>query len=149
MLLIVSLIVLFIVFVALISKKLNIPLIIIALGIGIIFGSDVTGIIYFDDALLSQQLANIALIFILFAGGFGTKRHNLTPVVKPTMLLATVGVLITANLTAFLFSYLTGWSLIQSMLICAIISSTDAAAVFSILRSRSISQNVTSITEIE
>lgn len=149
MLLLTSLILMFIVFVAAVSRKLNVPLIIIALAIGIIFGSDVTGIIYFDDTKLTQQLADIALIFILFAGGFGTKRSNLKPVVKPTMLLATIGVLLTANITALIFCVVTGWTFLKSVLLCAIISSTDAAAVFSILRTRSINKSVTSIAEIE
>lgn len=149
MLLITSILLIFIVFVAAVSRKLNVPLIIIALAVGIVFGSDVTGIIYFDDAKLAQQLANIALIFILFAGGFGIKNVYFKPVVKPTMLLATLGVLITANITAIIFCMVTGWPFVKSALLCAIISSTDAAAVFSILRSRSINKNVTSITEIE
>lgn len=149
MLLIISLIIILIVFIAVISRKLNIPLIIISLAMGVLFGSDVTGIIYFDNAALAQYIANIALIFILFAGGFGTKSYNFKPVIKPTMLLATAGVLLTTLITAFVFNAVTGWGLIKSLLICAIISSTDAAAVFSILRTRSISKNVTSITEIE
>ncbi|HOJ64283.1 MAG TPA: potassium/proton antiporter [Spirochaetota bacterium] len=149
MLLLVAMIIIFIVFSAVISKKLNIPLIIISLTIGIIFGSDVTGIIYFDNAQLAKELANIALIFVLFAGGFGTKYSNLKPVIKPTMILATIGVLLTASIAAVIFCFLSGWTFIKSLLLCAIISSTDAAAVFSILRSRSINKNVTSIIEIE
>ena len=149
MLLFTAILLILIVFVASVSRKLNVPLIIIALTVGIVFGSDVTGIIYFDDAKLTQQLANIALVFILFAGGFGIKNRFFRPVVKSTMLLATVGVLITANITAVMFCLITGWPLAKSALLCAIISSTDAAAVFSILRSRSINKNVTSITEIE
>jgi len=147
--LITSIILLVVVFIAAIFNKQNIPLIILALAVGIIFGSDVTGIIYFDDAKMAQQLANIALIFILFAGGFGTKKSNLSPVIKPTMLLATAGVLLTANIAAILFSFLTRWPYQKSILLCSIISSTDAAAVFSILRSRSIDSKVSSITEIE
>lgn len=149
MLLLTALIIIFIVFSAVISRKLNIPLIIISLLIGIIFGSDVTGIIYFDNALFAKEVANIALIFILFAGGFGTKSSNLKSVIKPTMLLATIGVLITANISGLVFYLFSGWSFIHSLLLGAIISSTDAAAVFSILRSRSINKNVTMITEIE
>lgn len=149
MLLIIAIIIIFIVFSAVISKKLNIPLIIISLSVGIIFGSDVTGLIYFDNAQLAKEIANIALIFVLFAGGFGTKYSNLKPVIKPTMILATIGVLLTANIAAVIFCFLSGWTFLKSLLLCAIISSTDAAAVFSILRSRSINKNVTSITEIE
>lgn len=148
-LLIISVILLFMVFVARISSKLNVPLIIIALAIGIIFGSDVTGLIYFDDAIFTRDVANIALIFILFAGGFGTKSNHFKPVARPAMLLATAGVLITAVITASLFSFITGWPFLKSLLVSAIISSTDAAAVFSILKTRSISRKVSSITEIE
>lgn len=147
--LIIAVILLFMVFVARVSSKLNVPLIIIALAIGIIFGSDVTGLIYFDDAIFTRDVANIALIFILFAGGYGTKSHNFKPVAKPAMLLATAGVIITALITASLFSFITGWPFLKSLLISAIISSTDAAAVFSILRTRSINKNVSSLTEIE
>jgi len=148
-LLIIAVILLFMVFVARLSTRLNIPLIIIALTIGIIFGSDVTGLIYFDDAVFARDVANIALIFILFAGGFGTKSNHFRSVAKPAMLLATGGVLITALITASLFSFVTGWPFLKSLLVSAIISSTDAAAVFSILRSRSINKNVASITEVE
>lgn len=149
MLLITALILIFIVFTAVISKNLNVPLIIIALSIGIIFGSDVTGIIYFDDAILAKQLADIALIFVLFAGGFGTKSANLKPVVKTTFLLSTIGVLLTAQISAIILTLITGWQYTKSLLVCTIISSTDAAAVFSILRSRSINKRLSSITEIE
>ncbi|HOV12683.1 MAG TPA: potassium/proton antiporter [Spirochaetota bacterium] len=149
MILITALILLFIVFTATLSRKLNIPLIIIALVIGIVFGSDVTGLIYFDNAQLSQKIANIALVFILFSGGFGTKTSNLRPVIKPTMLLATIGVLLTAGISSIIFCLLSGWTFFKSLLLCAIISSTDAAAVFSILRTRSLNKNVASMAEIE
>ena len=75
-LLIISVILLFMVFIARASSRVNVPLIIIALAIGIIFGSDVTGLIYFDDAVLTSSAANIALIFILFAGGLPHKVHT-------------------------------------------------------------------------
>lgn len=150
LLLIVSLILISIVFIATLSRRFNLPIIVIALAIGIFFGSDVTNIIYFDNAQLAQKLANIALIFILFAGGFGTKSENLKPVINPTVLLATGGILLTAFLTAIPFCLLTGWSFMRSLLLSTIISSTDAAAVFSILRSRTISnKRISSIVEIE
>lgn len=149
MLLIVSVILIFVVFVATLSRKLNVPLIIIALASGLIFGSDVTGLIYFDDALLATRLANILLVFILFAGGFGTSATTFRSVVGPTSLLATLGILVTAGSTGFLFSLLSGWPLSKSILVAVIISSTDAAAVFSILRTRAIRRKVAAITEIE
>ncbi len=149
MFLIVSLIIIIIVFSAVVSKRWNIPLILISLAIGIIFGSDVTGLIYFDDTQLTKEIANIVLIFVLFAGGFDTKYSNLKPVIRPTIILATVGVLLTANIAAVVFCVISGWSLLKSMLLCTIISSTDAAAVFSILHNRSINKNVSLIAEIE
>lgn len=147
--LVTAVILIFVVFVALISRKLNVPLILIAMAMGIFFGSDVTGIIYFDNAQLTQRVANVALVFILFAGGFSTKAQNLKPVLEITLLLATVGVLITACVAALPFALLTGFSFQKALLLCVIISSTDAAAIFSILRTRSINKHLTSITEIE
>lgn len=149
MILISSIIVIAVVIAALLSRRINIPLIIIALAAGIIFGSDVTGLVYFDDARIAQQVANIALVFILFAGGFGIKREQFRPVMRVTMLLATAGVVLTAVITGFLFHFIIGWPVHESILIAAIISSTDAAAVFSILRSRQIRHDVRIVTEIE
>ncbi|HSQ43203.1 MAG TPA: potassium/proton antiporter [Fibrobacteraceae bacterium] len=149
MLLITGFLFLFVVFVAMVSRKLNIPLIIIALSIGIFFGSDVTGLIYFDNAKLMRDIADIALLFILFSGGLGTKLFHLKPVILESSLLATLGVLCTAVIAGVLFSLISGWDLSKSLLVCAIISSTDAGAVFSILRSRSINNRVTAVTEVE
>jgi len=141
-----AIILMFVVFLALISRKLNVPLILIALAIGIFFGSDVTGLIYFDDASLTQRVANGALIFILFAGGFGTKEDHLRPVFEITMLLATGGVLLTAAAALLPFVLMTGFEVKTALLLCVIISSTDAAAIFSILLTRSINRRLTSIT---
>ncbi|PKL06859.1 MAG: potassium/proton antiporter [Spirochaetae bacterium HGW-Spirochaetae-9] len=134
---------------AAIFRRFNVPMIILALAVGIFFGSDVTGIIYFDDALLTRRLADIALVFVLFAGGYSIKRADLKPVLAPTMMLATLGVLITMIVTALVFHLVSGWSFTQSLLVATVISSTDAAAVFSILRNRSLQLRPSSITEIE
>lgn len=147
--LIIGSILIFMVILAFFSKKRNIPLIIIALITGIIFGSDVTGIIYYDNAELTKNFANIALIFILFYGGFGTKEADLKPVIKVTLVLATFGVLLTATITGIIFSFVSGWDIKTALLLGAIISSTDAAAVFSILRTKTIKKEISSITEIE
>ncbi len=142
-------ILIFVVILAFFSKKMNIPLIIIALITGVVFGSDVTGIVYFDNAVLTKNIANAALMFILFYGGYGTKKENLKPVIKITLVLATVGVLLTAILTGVIFSFVSGWDIYIALLLGAIISSTDAAAVFSILRTKSIKNDIASVTEIE
>lgn len=149
MYLIAAFILIAVVLMANIVSRWNTPLIIIALGMGIFFGSDVTGLIYFDNAVLAQQLANASLIFILFAGGFDTKRDTIRSVIGPSMGLATLGVLITAGATAVVLWQILKWDLLHALLIGAIISSTDAAATFSILRSRSINRRLSSIIEVE
>ena len=147
--LIIGSILVFMVILAFFSKKRNIPLIIIALITGIIFGSDVTGIIYYDNAELTKHFANIALVFVLFYGGFGTKETDLKPVIKVTLVLATFGVLLTRKIKGIIFSFFSDWDIKTALLLGAIISSTDAAAVFSILRTKTIKKEISSITEIE
>lgn len=149
MLFIGSLILIFLALSAAIFRRFNIPMIILALAVGVFFGSDVTGIIYFDNALLTKRIADLVLVFVLFAGGFSIKRADLQPVIAPTLLLATLGVLATALATALLFHLLAGWSFMDALLVSAIVSSTDAAAVFSILRNTPLQRRVSSITEIE
>jgi cell volume regulation protein A len=70
--------------------KVNVPVIILSLMIGLIFGSDVTGIIYLDNALLVKEIANAALMFILFIGGFGTKQQHFRLVLTPVLIMSTL-----------------------------------------------------------
>jgi cell volume regulation protein A len=130
-------------------KHWNIPLILIALAIGIIFGSDVTGIIYFDNAELTKQITDIALMFILFAGGYETKTKDLKNILKPALLLSSIGVLLTGVICALLFSLIFKWDFLHSLLLSAIISSTDASAIFSILRGGNIDKQTTSLIKLE
>jgi len=131
------------------ASRFSVPLILISLGVGVVFGSDVTGLIWFDDTHLANALANGALMFILFTGGFGTSRESFRLVFAPAMSLATIGVLFTAALTALAAWALLGLPPMYAMLIGAIVSSTDAAAVFSILRTRSIHKKVAATAEVE
>lgn len=149
MILIISLIIFFIVFTAVFSKHLNIPVILIAIFVGIIFGSDVSGFVYFDNAEFVKQFSDIVLVFVLFSGGFNIQYNKLKEVIKPSLILATTGVLITALLTAFIFHKASGWTILNSFLLAGIISSTDAAAVFSILKNKVITNKVGNITEVE
>ena len=149
MILIPSLIIFFIVFTAVFSKQLNIPVIMIALFVGMIFGSDISGFVYFDNAEFVKNFSDIVLVFVLFAGGFNIQYKRLKEIIKPTLLLATIGVLITSLLTSFIFQKFSNWSFINSFLLASIISSTDAAAVFSILKNKTISNKVGIITEVE
>ena len=120
------------------SFKLGIPTLILFLIVGMLAGSDGPGGIYFNDPATAQFLGVVALNFILFSGGLDTKMESIRPVLKDGIALSTIGVLITALLVGVFTSYILGFTIMEGMLLGAIVSSTDAAAVFSILRSRSV-----------
>lgn len=120
------------------SLKYGIPALLIFLAIGMIFGSDGLNVVHFEDYQLAQSLGIVALIYILFSGGLDTKWSNVRPIVVPGILLSTVGVLTSSLVVGYLASLVLGVSLLEGILLGAIISSTDAAAVFSVLRSKSI-----------
>lgn len=127
----------------------SVPVILVALGAGIVAGSDVLDLWHFDDVLLTNQVANMALVFILFHGGFLTKRSDLRAVALPAGGLATWGVILTAVATFAVLRYALGWSFERSLLLSVVISSTDAAATFSILRRQSLPRRLSSTVEIE
>ncbi len=127
----------------------SVPVILVALGTGIVCGSDVLNLWHFDDMVLTNQVANLALVFILYHGGFVTKRANFRAVALPASGLATWGVLLTAAGTFAVLRWVLGWSMELSLLLSVIISSTDAAAIFSILRRQSLPQKLSSTVEIE
>lgn len=121
------------------SDKLGVPTLLLFLGIGMLAGSDGPGGIYFDDAALAQSIGIIALVFILFAGGLDTHWKEVKPVFWQAASLATLGVLITTVLVGCFAVYVLNFSLLNGLLLGAVISSTDAAAVFSVFRSKNIS----------
>ncbi|HEY8935178.1 MAG TPA: potassium/proton antiporter [Cyclobacteriaceae bacterium] len=120
------------------SFRYGIPTLILFLIIGMLAGSDGPGKIYFNDPEIAQFLGVVALTFILFSGGLDTKMESIRPVLKDGISLSTLGVLITASSVGLFSYYVLNFSIIEGLLLGAIVSSTDAAAVFSILRSRSI-----------
>jgi cell volume regulation protein A len=130
-------------------ERWSVPVILVALGTGIVCGSDVLSLWHFDDMVLTNQCANLALVFILFHGGFMTKRANFRAVALPASGLATWGVLLTAAATFAMLRWVFGWSREVSLLLSVIISSTDAAAIFSILRRQSLPPKLSSTVEIE
>ncbi len=121
-----------------ISDKFGIPTLFIFLGLGMLAGSDGILGIHFDNPNLAQSIGTIALIFILFGGGIDTSWKAIKPVLKEGLLLSTIGVFLTAILTAICAYYVFDLSMLESLLMGAIISSTDAAAVFAILRAKGI-----------
>ncbi len=139
----------FVVIAAVWLDRFSVPVILVALGAGILFGSDVLGVWDFDDAHLTNQVANLALVFILFQGGFATKRADFRAVALPAGGLATWGVILTAAITYGGLHFLLGWPREISLLLSVIVSSTDAAAIFSILRRQSLPTKLSSTLEIE
>lgn len=120
------------------SGRLGVPALVVFLGLGMLAGSEGIGGIYFDDAQLAQRLGIVALLFILFAGGAETDWSHVRDGVRPAAALATIGVLITSVVVGWFAHWIAGLSLLEGLLLGAIVSSTDAAAVFSILRSRGV-----------
>jgi cell volume regulation protein A len=133
------------------SSRLGIPALLLFLGIGMLAGSEGPGGIPFDDPVRTQFLGVVALAFILFAGGLETSRGALKQVLWQGLSLATVGVLITAVLVAAFARLMFGVSWLEGLLLGSIVSSTDAAAVFSVLRSQRIGLkgNTTALLEFE
>jgi len=121
------------------SDKLAIPTLLLFLTIGILAGSEGIGRLYFDNAQLAKSIGVVALIFIIFSGGLDTNWKDTKTVVWPGIVLSTAGVLLTAIITGFFAIYILKFSFLEGMLLGSIVSSTDAAAVFSILRSKRIS----------
>ncbi|GLV47058.1 K+/H+ antiporter [Thermus sp. LT1-2-5] len=121
-----------------VSQRFGIPALLLFLVLGMLAGSDGPGGIYFDDARLAQGLGVMALAFILFAGGLDTEWTRVRSVFLPGLVLATMGVVLTAWLVGIFASLVLGFPPLLGFLLGAIVSSTDAAAVFSVLRARGV-----------
>ncbi len=118
------------------SFRFGVPTLLLFLVVGMLAGSEGPGKIYFDDPNIAQFMGVMALTVILFSGGLDTKMESVRPVLKNGLVLATLGVLITAITVGLFTAYVLNFSWVEGMLLGAIVSSTDAAAVFSILRTR-------------
>ena len=120
------------------SDRFGIPSLLVFLGIGMLAGSEGIGGIYFDNPKIAQAVGFMALAVILFSGGLDTPWQETRKVLKESWTLATLGVLLTALLLGFSAHLVLKLPLTQSMLLGAIASSTDAAAVFAVLRSKGV-----------
>lgn len=118
-------------------ERIGVPVVLLFLVIGMLGGSEALGGIEFEDYALAVRLGTIALVFILFDGGLNTRFGTIRHVLAPAGLLATVGVLLTAGLVT-LFARLLGLGWAEASLLGAVVSSTDAAAVFAVLRGGSL-----------
>lgn len=134
-----------------ITSKLGIPMLLAFILLGIFFGTDGVVKIAFDDYVFAERICSIALIFIMFYGGFGTKWSEARPVAAKAILLSSVGTILTAALVGLFCHFVLRMELLGSFLIGAVISSTDAASVFSILRSKrlNLKYHTASLLEVE
>ena len=125
------------------------PLLVMFLFVGIAAGSEGIGGIYFDDFATAQNIGNFALLFILFSGALETKKIDALSALYPSGMLATVGVFLTAVIAAVFTYFLTNFSFIESLIFGSFVSSTDAAAVMSILGESKLKKRIRTIIEIE
>jgi potassium/hydrogen antiporter len=122
-----------------ISERFGVPTLLLFLGLGMLAGSEGPGGIYFDNPGAAQFIGVVSLALILFSGGLFTEWKNIKPVMVQGVILATLGVFLTALTMAVFAMKLLGFTFLEGLLLGSIISSTDAAAVFSILRSKGLS----------
>lgn len=133
------------------SNKLGIPMLLAYILLGMMFGTDGILKIPFDNFTIAEQICTVSLIFIMFYGGFGTNWKQAKPVAGKAVLLSAVGVILTAVTTGAFCHFILKMDFWESMLIGSVISSTDAASVFSILRSKrlNLKNNTASMLEVE
>ena len=151
LLLLCAIVILVCVFFGRFSSKVGVPALLLFMLIGMMFGSDGLFQINFEDYQLTERVCSVALIFIMFYGGFCVKWEAAKPVIGKSVMLSTLGVILTAGIACVLCHFILRIDWAESFLIGAVISSTDAASVFSILRSKNLSlKNATApLLEIE
>ncbi len=121
-----------------ITQKIGVPLLLIFLGLGMLLGEEGLVGIRFSNSLLAQAVGTVALIFILYNGGLETRFADIKSVIVSGVILATFGVAITAVIMACFIYFVLNFSFLEALLLGSIVSSTDAAAVFMILRTQKI-----------
>lgn len=133
------------------SSKIGVPVLLAFIFLGMLFGCDGIFKIQFDNFSFAETICSVSLIFIMFYGGFGTNWKKAKKVAVKSVLLSTLGVILTAGITGLFCHFVLKFDLLESLLIGAVISSTDAASVFSILRSKrlNLKYNTASLLEVE
>src|SRR4051812_15885661 len=119
----------------LLAERLRVPGLVLFLGLGMLAGSDVLGWIYFDDAELARTIGVVAVALILFEGGLVSGWRELRPVMVPALSLAFLGTVITAVVAGLAAAWIFDLPVKEGLLVGAVISATDGAAIFSLLRS--------------
>ena len=131
------------------AERLRVPGLLLFLAAGMAIGDDGLNLISLDDAELVQEIAIVALVVILYEGGLSTAIRQLRPVVAPALVLATIGVLVTAGVVALAAGPLLGVDRTTALLLGAVVASTDAAAVFSVLRGVGLPRRLRHLLEAE
>ena len=131
------------------SSRLGVPALVLFILVGMLTGSDGLGLIHFDDYELARLIGTLALIIIIFDGGLQTKWKTVKPVIVPTILLATLGVIITAVVVGVGAKYVLDVTWFEGLLFGSIVGSTDAAAVFAVLKDKSIKSKLKATLEAE
>lgn len=157
-LLIVSLLFFISIWIGKIGNRFGVPALLLFLGIGMLFGSDGIGLIIFSNLKQAEAIGTISLCIILFSGGLDTKFFEIRPVIAQSIVLSTIGVLLTAVITGLFSWWLTGLMLpslslgfLTALLFASCMASTDSAAVFALLRSRNLrlKNNLSPTLELE
>ncbi|HEV2770460.1 MAG TPA: potassium/proton antiporter [Solirubrobacteraceae bacterium] len=119
---------------SLLAGRLRVPGLVVLLGVGMAIGTDGLGLVDFDDVELARTVGIIALVLILFEGGLAAGWPEIRPVLGPSLALAVAGTALTAVITGLAAAWLLGLTVLQGLLVGAVLSSTDGAAIFAILR---------------
>ena len=134
---------------SLLAGRLRLPSLVLFLGVGMAVGSDGLGWIDFSDYRLARDVGIVALALILFEGGLNAGFGEIRPVLKPVISLALLGTLITAAICGLAATWLFGFTLLEGLLLGAIVSSTDGAAIFAMLRGSSLKRKLARTLEGE
>ena len=151
LLILVSLVILTCILCNRVTTKFGVPMLLAFILLGMVFGSEGLFRIPFDDFQFAETICSVALIFIMFYGGFSTSWKAARPAAGKAILLSSAGTIITALLTGLFCHLVLKFSMLEGMLTGAVLASTDAASVFSVLRSQKLSlkYNTDSLLEVE
>src|SRR5687767_8564588 len=134
---------------SLLASSFRVPALVLVLGAGMLIGSDGTGWIDFADYELARTIGVIALALILFEGGLASGWGEIGPVLRPALSLALVGTIGTAVMTGLVAAWLFDFSTLEGLLLGSVLAATDAAAVFSVLRTSTLRRHLARTLEGE